>query len=64
MGAHCCIWKKDVLLCVGVATYGRHRGRIYIIFLRRGEGALIKLQYALQKWEYKDMLYEREIRLI
>lgn len=40
------IWKKDILLCVGVVTYGRHRGRIYIIFLTWGEGALIKLQYA------------------
>lgn len=37
------------MLYVGVTTYGRHCGRIYIMFLSWGEGALINLQYALQK---------------
>ena len=33
---------------VGVTTYGRHRGRIYIMFLSKVEGALVNLQCALQ----------------
>lgn len=36
------------MFCVGVTTYGRRCGRIYVMFLSWGEGALINLQYALQ----------------
>lgn len=36
------------MLCVGVTTYGRHRGRIYNMLLSWGEGVPINLQYTLQ----------------